>query len=55
MIYLLQNRRIGVEERSIPALERVTPIDYNKVNESDYEHQNPGQTDSSNLTLKVDK
>jgi len=36
-------------------LGRITPLDYNAVNEEEFEHQKPGQTDSSNLTLKVDK
>jgi hypothetical protein len=46
---------IGMEERALPALGRQTPLDFNKVNEDDFEHQKPEQINSSNLTLKVDK
>ena len=45
----------GREERELPALGRSTPIDYNKVNENDFEHQKPDQTNSTSITLKVDK
>ena len=42
------------EERELPALGRAGPIDYSKINEDDYEHQKPDQTDSTSLSLKVD-
>ena len=48
-------KRIGAEERSLPALEKAITVDFNKANESEFEHQKPGQTDASNITLKVDK
>jgi hypothetical protein len=47
--------KIGIEERALPALGRQTPLDFNKVNEQEFEHQKPDQINSSKLTLKVDK
>ncbi len=47
-------KKIGLEERALPALGRETPIDFNKVNEEEFEHQKPDQTNASKLTLKVD-
>ncbi|CAI2386316.1 unnamed protein product [Moneuplotes crassus] len=47
-------RKIGIEERALPALGRQTPIDYSKVNEEEFEHQKPNQINASKLTLKVD-
>ena len=55
MIYLLLNNKIGAEERALPALGRITPIDFNKINEEEFEHQKPDHTEPSNITLKVDK
>ena len=46
--------KIGIDERSLPALGRETPIDFSKVNEEEYEHQKPNQINASKLTLKVD-
>lgn len=46
--------KIGFEERALPALGRETPIDFNKVNEEEFEHQKPEQINSSKITLKVD-
>lgn len=43
------------DERELPALGRNTPIDYNKVNEDEFEHQKPDKTESTNITLKVEK
>lgn len=47
-------RKIGLEERALPALGRETPIDFSKVNEEEFEHQRPDQIKPSKLTLKVD-
>jgi len=47
-------RIIGAEERTLPALGR-GPVDFNKVNEDEYEYQKPEQTNSAKITLKVDK
>ncbi|CAI2386351.1 unnamed protein product [Moneuplotes crassus] len=47
-------KKIGLDERALPALGRETPIDFSKVNEEEFEHQKPDQINSSKITLKVD-